>query len=237
MPRPRSSQQPGLTAGNIKDGARQLMDEMGTQGLSLREIARRLGVTAPAIYNYFPRLDDLITALIVDAYRDLADALSTAGQRAGARVSADPGKRLLAVLRTYRAWALEHPTEFTLIYGNPIPGYQAPEEQTRPEAVRGFAVILDLLLEAHSQGRLPGRANPLPMPPTLKVGILSAPEGQTPYPSEVVYLGVMGWYHIHGMIMLELFEHNTSLVSDTGLFYEFEIQNLLARLGLLTETN
>jgi AcrR family transcriptional regulator len=113
--------------------AHKQMEEKGTAGLSLRAIARELGVTAPAIYNYFPRLEDLITALITNAFTDLAEAMEYC------REQNDEKPRIFqikAMIYAYRQWAVDHPVDFQLIYGNPIPGYQAPFEVTGPLARR-----------------------------------------------------------------------------------------------------
>jgi AcrR family transcriptional regulator len=117
------------TREEIKAFARQQMAAEGTAALSLRAIARDMEMTAPALYRYFPSREDLITALIVDAFNALADALEAAD---AAPTQQDYGSRLRAVLMAYRGWALEHPTDFQLIYGNPIPGYSAPRELTVP---------------------------------------------------------------------------------------------------------
>ena len=135
----------------IKTVARQQMAEHGTAGLSLRGIAREMGITAPAIYNYFPRLDDLITALIVDAFTALADAIQAAEV---AEESEKCGPKIIASCLAYREWAIGHPVDFQLIYGNPIPGYIAPAEITVPLARRPFDGLFRLFFEAHRTGEL-----------------------------------------------------------------------------------
>ena len=134
-PRPKRElgRERSTTIAQIKAVARQQMAEHGTAGLSLRGIAREMSITAPAIYNYFPRLEDLITALIVDAFTDLAEAMEAAE---AAEESERPYHKILALCLAYREWAIGNPTVFQLIYGNPIPGYHAPEEVTIPLARR-----------------------------------------------------------------------------------------------------
>src|SRR5512136_1855548 len=123
MPRP-----PRDTAGDlptrIKAIAHKRLNEQGADGLSLRAIARDLSITAPAIYNYFPRLDDLITALLVDTFNALGDALDAAAATAS---EDDFAGRFLAIGLAYRQWAIEKPQHYNFIFGNPIPGYYAPE--------------------------------------------------------------------------------------------------------------
>src|SRR3954454_14822783 len=142
MPPTRREQQYAATSAEIKDIARRLMAEHGTAGLSIREVAREMRMTAPALYHYFANRDALITALILDAFNALADALEQA--RADA-ATYTPVQQLKAVLIGYRAWALAHPIDFQLIYGNPIPGYEARREVTVPAVARGFQVIIELM--------------------------------------------------------------------------------------------
>ena len=134
----------------IKAVAQQQMAEHGTAGLSLRGIAREMGITAPAIYNYFPRLDDLITALIVDAFTALADAIEAAESAVESEAC---GPKILASCLAYREWAIAHPVDFQLIYGNPIPGYVAPAEMTVPLARRPFDGLFRLFLRGLSDRR------------------------------------------------------------------------------------
>src|SRR5262249_49131651 len=108
------------TIEEIKQIARQHMRDQGAAAVSLRSIAKYLAVTHPALYRYFDRRDDLITALILDAYHALAEALATARDTAPAD---DSAARLLAACLEYRDWALAHPVDYALIFGNPIPGY------------------------------------------------------------------------------------------------------------------
>jgi AcrR family transcriptional regulator len=197
--------------------------------LSLRAIARQLGVTAPAIYNYFPRLDDLITRLIADAYNAQADFLAEA---AHINASAGSSVQLLQVLLAYRTWALANPVSFSLIYGNPIPGYTAPAEITMPAARRVFAVILDILATVHAQGILDSDLAQHPLPAGLELALPRMNETDRLYPFEVLYAGMAGWYHIHGMIMLELFGHAYGLMNDTSAFYTYEVQRLLRSMGI-----
>src|SRR5262245_16653675 len=131
MPRIRRAEIHDSIRDDIKTTARKLMAESGTEGLSLRAIARAMDITAPAIYTYFPTLDDLITALIVDAFNGLADAMKTARDNP---THAAHRERLRAAMESYRAWAWSHMAEYLLIFGTPIPGYEAPREITVPAA-------------------------------------------------------------------------------------------------------
>src|SRR3954447_4382441 len=109
----------------IKDVARRQLAIDGSAGLSLRAVAREVGMVSSAVYRYFPSRDDLLTALIIDAYTSLGAAARTA-ERAVAR--ADRMGRWLAIAGAVRAWAIASPHEHGLIFGTPVPGYRAPED-------------------------------------------------------------------------------------------------------------
>src|ERR1700734_3312099 len=144
----------------IKKEARRQLAPSGAQGLSLRAVARELGMVSSAIYRYFPSRDELLTALIIDAY----NALGEAAEAADSGVPADSGGavdsgvpaadvrgRWRAVCGAIRAWALAHPHEYALIYGSPVPGYQAPEATIGP-AARGPLAFAGVLGAAAAAG-------------------------------------------------------------------------------------
>lgn len=217
MAQTRREKQREATREEIKDVARRLMAEHGTAGISTRMIAREMGLTAPALYHYFASRDELITDLIVDAFNALADAM----QKVSERAAAEPVReRLMQTLLEYRRWALEHPVDFQLIYGNPIPGYEAPTEVTTPAASRAFAVLLPLIAQ------LPVR--PRTVPASMRKHLSEMMEQEDYHvPVEVFYEGVVGWSRIHGIIMLELFHHLQPVIGDVEAFYRAEIENML----------
>jgi len=127
----------------IKAEARRQLAAEGAQRLSLRAVARELGMASSALYRYFPSRDDLLTALIIDAY----DAIGESAERSGGATSpADIRGRWRACCHAVRDWALAHPHEYALIYGSPVPGYQAPQE-TIASAIRVPAVLGRLLAD------------------------------------------------------------------------------------------
>jgi len=214
----------------IKAAARQQMAQHGTAGISLRGIARELGITAPAIYNYFPRLDDLITALIVDAFNALADAIEAAE---AAVTSTTCGPKILASCLAYRAWAVAYPVDFQLIYGNPIPGYVAPAEVTVPLARRPFDGLFRLFLRAHQSGELVVPAEYEPVPASVRTHFAEwLPQAGYDFPDALLCLLMSGWARIHGMVMLELFEHLGPVVGDAAAFYRYEVEAFLQHLGM-----
>ena len=144
----------------ITDIARRQLGTEGAAGLSLRAIAREMGMVSSAIYRYFPSRDDLLTALIIDGYNAVGEAVENADAAAPAD---DFAARWLAVCRAVREWALAHPHEYALLYGSPVPGYKAPDA-TVPPAARDTVVLARIVSEAHAAGAVdpPG---PLPPPP------------------------------------------------------------------------
>ncbi len=222
-----------ITMDEIKTIARRQMAENGTAGISLNAIARAMQISGPALYRYYASRDDLITALIIDAYNALADTLETVAHE---HKTAPAPQRLLKVLLAYRRWAMDHPVDFELIFGNPIPGYQGPEDLTVPVARRVFTPILAILYECYQQGSLKPPAEITNLPAGLQLSLDFENKADTPtLPMEVVYIGVVGWYHIHGMIMLELFHHTTTMINDPALFYEHELYRMFAGMNLHIE--
>lgn len=214
-----------VTREEIKALARRQMAEGGTASLSLAGIARAMELTPPALYRYYASRDELITALIVDAYEALAQAV---GAGAAAVPAGRHGARLLAGLRAYRAWALASPGDFQLIFGNPIPGYIAPAEVTTPAARKALALLLGALQAAHAAGELRE-----PPPDGAPAMALPAIPGQlSDVAPAVLAYGVSGWARVHGLVMLELFNHIQPIVADTAALFEREARALVREAGL-----
>src|SRR6266487_4929755 len=120
----RRARQRAAAIEEIKALARRQLAEQGPGALSLRAIAREMGTAPSALYRYFPSHSDLVTVLCVEAYDSLAAALVAARDAVPA---GDHGGRWLAVCHSFRRWSLDHRADFALIFGTPLPGYQAPE--------------------------------------------------------------------------------------------------------------
>jgi AcrR family transcriptional regulator len=228
--RPVNYEQREETVNAIKTAARDLMAKHGTAGLSIRPIAREIGLTAPALYRYFENLDALITELIVDNFNALADAMEIARDQAQHQT---PANELMAIMLAYRQWALDHPIDFELIYGNPIPGYEAPSDITIPAAARAFVIVADLLERIINSGEF--------RPPQ---GHDDVPAKIEPYLEEMIqqesyafstlaaYLTVVGWSQMHGIIMLELTEHITPVIGDMDSYYLIQMENMFRLMGI-----
>jgi AcrR family transcriptional regulator len=149
---PRRERVRAATIEEIKRAALQLMREQGTTDFRFSDIARLLGVTPPALYRYFGDRNDLLTALIADAYDDLAHDVAVAREIVPAD---DFGGRLLAMSQAYRDWARREPQRFALIFGLPVPGYTVPEEGLTTEAARrAMAELTAIFIEAAHRRRL-----------------------------------------------------------------------------------
>lgn len=217
----------------ILDTARQQIAAEGAPALSLRAIAREMGLTAPALYRYFQNRDELVTALIVEAYTSLGDALAAARETPPANEHAN---RLLAIGLAYREWALAHPQDYALIFGAPIPGYHAPEEQTNPAAKRSMDVLIDTLMAAWRADQ-PGPAPEYSKPaPTLQKQLAAWKKnhGYTA-PTQAMHLALVCWSRLHGLVSLELFNQIQPMMPNPADLYRAEVLALLASAGLKLE--
>jgi len=227
MARPTQSQQHPNLQTAITEVARKQIAEHGAASLSLRAIARELGITAPAIYNYYPSRDNLVTSLIVNAYHSFATALAKARDAE----HGDHTECIMVTARAYRNWALAHPEEYSLIFGTPIPGYHAPMEITGPAAAESMIVFLQILYAAYQDGELiinnpPPALNTILQPWLEKLGFTGPPS--------IVHFALANWAHLHGLVSLELFGHlaPTPQHGNVDAFFEIEIQAMAARMGI-----
>jgi AcrR family transcriptional regulator len=201
------------TIEEIKQTATQLMHAHGTTDLRFSEIAREMGMTAPALYRYFADRDELLTALIVDAYDELGATVADARERAGT----DVWRRFLAVAQAYRGWAKDEPVRFALILGMPVPGYAAPEEgPTTEAAIRAMAQLKALFIEAAERGVL----GP-PMLTEVDDSIRECCETERrehpdmpPVSPEVFQAMLCCWASLHGLTSLEAHGHLDWLTAD-----------------------
>lgn len=229
MVRPKRNQQHPDLQTAIKEVAKKQISEHGAARLSLRAIARELGITAPAIYNYYPRRDDLVTTLIVDAYHSLAKALAEA-QNAE---HVNHAESIMASARAYRSWALAHSAEYSLIFGTPIPNYHAPMEITSPAASESMIVLIQVIDAAYQDGELtinelsPALITML-QPWSEKLGFTG--------PLNIIHLALACWVLIHGLVSLELFGHLAPGpefgFGEVDSLFESEIQSMLDRMGI-----
>jgi len=205
------------------------MRQLATDGagaISLRGIAREMGMTARAIYSYYATRDDLITALTSEINASLADTLERARDSAPA---ADPGARLVAWGRAMREWALANPEGFRLIYGDPIPGYQPPADGPAEQAARRVCGGLNRLVAAIC----PAPSKPADgvewsdFPPSYVAKVRAEAPELSP---AVAALALRVWGRIHGLVALEIYGHLGSVSKDPAGIQRADLLDLVDHL-------
>ncbi|MGV9386436.1 TetR/AcrR family transcriptional regulator [Nonomuraea sp. NPDC003707] len=217
------------TSSEIKSIALKHLTANGADAVSLRGIAREMGMTAGAIYRYFDTRDDLITALIADSYASLADVMEAAS---GSAPVSDPVRRILAVTEAYRQWAITHPEEFRLIYGDTVAGYQAPEDGPIQEAEeRACAVLLTLVEMGWPVADHP-EAEPYGWPDFGVAYSTRVRELFPDLPPAAVALALRTWGRMHGLVALEINGHLRLQIEDPGKLFRAEMLDLTRMLGV-----
>jgi AcrR family transcriptional regulator len=193
----------------IKQHAWEQIAAAGVPALSLNAIAKRVGMSGPALYRYFASRDELITALIRDAYRSLADTV---------RAAREAGADLAALAHVVRDWARTDPQRYFLIYGTPVPGYHAPDDITAI-SFEVMAVLLD------ASGALPQDKPPTPFDTHLE----SHRDWAADHPAKAATLhrALSFWTRLHGVLSLELAGHFAGMKFDPDLLIDEELEALL----------
>ena len=198
----------------IKNVARRHLATDGAN-LSLRAVARDVGMVSSAVYRYFASRDELLTALIIDAY----DALG-----AVAEAAAGDGPftgRFVAVGHAVREWALANPHEWALIYGSPVPGYQAPQDTVGP-ATRVILLVGQMVRDAYEAGE----TRPANRPPQPLAGELAAIGStvQLDVPPALVARAMAAWIHLCGAVSVELFGQLNNTIDDRRAFFALQME-------------
>ncbi|WP_042432310.1 TetR/AcrR family transcriptional regulator [Streptacidiphilus anmyonensis] len=210
----------------IKAHAWEQIRASGASALSLNAIAKRMGLSGPALYRYYSGRDELITALVRDAYRSLADAV---------RLQAEAGADLAGLARTLRRWALEDPQRYFLVYGTPIPGYEAPPDTTSI-AAEIMAVLLDAAAAAAAAAAAED-ADGATVDAAVDDAASSSPieahladhrawAADHPASPAALRLALAFWTRLSGVLSLELAGHFTGMGFDPELLYAAEVQAL-----------
>jgi AcrR family transcriptional regulator len=200
----------------IKTVARRHLADHGAAGLSLRAVARDVGLVSSAVYRYFPSRDDLLTALIVEAF----DAVGEAAERADAACRRDDlAGRWLAVCRAVRGWAVAHPHQYALVYGSPVPGYAAPPDTVDP-AARVSLVLLRLLGDAVAAGAIEDER--IETSRTVRSDLARIRQLAPGVPDGVLTRGLHAWTWLFGHISYELFGHLHRVIEDYDGFFELQ---------------
>lgn len=216
----------------ITDAARRQLATDGASALSLRAVARELGMASSAVYRYFASRDELLTALIIEAY----DGLGEAAERRQSRIPrADLSGRWLAISRAVRRWALAHPHEYALIYGSPVPDYRAPAD-TVAAATRVVLLLAAVLTEGAAAGVLdrPRRALDVDglLTPTVYAQAGIAPD--PPY-ADLTVRAMTVWSALFGAVSFELFGQLNNAVSDYPRYFDSAMVAVAEVVGLRIE--
>jgi AcrR family transcriptional regulator len=229
----------------IKEEARRQVAAGGAQQLSLRAVARELGMVSSALYRYYPSRDELLTALIIDAYDSLGAAAEAAV--AGAARTTSVRDRWRACCRAVRDWARARPHEYALIYGSPVPGYQAPPQTVAP-AARVPLALGGLLAEAWKDPA--GHETPAPAgPPARAAGLAQTDQAALPgrlasqaevvaaaiapgVPPAVIARALIAWTQLFGMVSFELFGQLVGSADPADDFFSYSVEQMADLVGL-----
>ncbi len=208
----------------VKAVARDLLARRGATSLSLREVAREMGQTSSALYRYFANRDELLTALILDAYNDLGARV----ERAESRVArGDRRARWRASCLAIRRWARAHPNEYALIFGSPVPGYRAPIE-TIDAATRVTIVLARIVADQFSDARA------VPGDPLVERALLwPVVTAVMPHvPPRVAARAIVAWTQVFGAVSFELFGHYVGSVRSAASMFDLTIGEMADLVGL-----
>ncbi len=229
----------------IKEEARRQVAAGGAQQLSLRAVARELGMVSSALYRYYPSRDELLTALIIDAYDSLG-AAAEAAVAGGARTTS-VRDRWRACCRAVRDWARARPHEYALIYGSPVPGYQAPPQTVAP-AARVPLALGGLLAEAWKDPA--GHETPAPAGrPARTAGLAQTDQPALPgrlasqaevvaaaiapgVPPAVIARALIAWTQLFGMVSFELFGQLVGSADPADDFFSYSVEQMADLVGL-----
>lgn len=200
----------------IKSVARRRLATDGPN-LSLRAVARDLDIVASALYRYFPSRDALLTALIIDAYDALAEA---AGSAESAVPRDDLRGRWLAACRGVRTWALAHPAEYGLIYGNPVPGYAAPQDTVEP-ATKVILLLAGIVSDAGDRLRPPEGS---PLGPALHDDLRRLiAEREGTFAAENLDRILVAWTHLYGVLNFEVFGRLDDMIDARADYFDHHL--------------
>jgi AcrR family transcriptional regulator len=202
----------------VKQAALRQLAESGPAGLSISAIGKQLGVSGPALYRYFASRDELLTELVIDAYHDLAHALSDAARHA----PGPPRAQLQDIARAYRSWALTQPHRYRLLFGPPLPGYDAHAQQLVEAAQASMKVLLGVLCEAGDPTATP------PAEPLASQLLALAPIHGPGIDAAMALRAIIIWSRLHGLVSLEIAGNFASMGIDAGQVFEAQLATLKA---------
>lgn len=203
----------------ILAAARTQLAEVGAAALSLRAVAREVGMVSSAVYRYFPSRDELLTALIIEAYDAVGEAAEAARDAAAGR---SPRGRWLEVWRAVRAWATAHPAQYALIYGSPVPGYAAPQD-TLPAAGRVGLVLGAIATEAHAA---------VPLDDDVVAAVAPDVAEALAIDPHLAPAAVTAWTLLFGTVGFELFGQYENVVVDRETYFDHVAGTAASGVGI-----
>jgi AcrR family transcriptional regulator len=217
------------TREEIKEVAWQQIARDGAAALSLRAIAKQLDLTSPALYHYYPNRDALVNELIEDAFHFLASSVE---QARDSLPQDEHAKRFLAIGAAYSEWAHAYPQRYALIFGAPIPNYQPSMDSILPAANRALGILVNVIGNAWQAGkiRLPPYYQDLTPLLRTQLGDWKRKAGLD-YPVQVLYLALIAWCRIHGIVSLEL-RQQFPPIADAAEIFQLEAKALLEQIGM-----
>jgi AcrR family transcriptional regulator len=199
----------------VKQAALDQLAQSGPAGVSVSAIGKQLGVSGPALYRYFSSRDDLLTELVIDAYHDLAAALRAA---TGHEPDQEPRARFEALVRAYRSWALAQPHRYRLLFGPPLPGYDAHAQRLVEASQAAMNLFLESLRELGKDMATP------PGPPLAsQLTAWAQPHGLDP---ATALRAVLVWSRLHGFVTLEIAGNFASMGLDPDQLFEIQLATL-----------
>ena len=201
----------------------------GAAALSLRAVARDLGVVSSAVYRYVGSRDELLTLLVVDGYDELGDAVDAAHAKVD---RADFGARQAAIGRAVRAWALREPATYALLFGSPVPGYEAPSERTTVPGTRVITRLVQVWEDAWVAGAVRAPEHRVPRALHRDLARIRRDLGLTA-PDELIGRGIFAWAAVFGCVSFEVFgQYGPDTFVDAGPLFEHHLALLAEAVGL-----
>lgn len=202
----------------------------GAAALSLRAIARDLGVVSSAVYRYVDSRDELLTLLVIDGYDELGDAVDVA---LGKVDRSDHAGRMVALGRAVRTWALAEPATYALLFGSPVPGYEAPAERTTGPGTRVILRLVEVWEDAWVAGALTLPDEPVaPRRLSRDLARVRRELGITA-PDAAIARGMLAWAALFGCVSFELFgQYGPDAFAEPKDIFEHHLQALVATVGL-----
>jgi AcrR family transcriptional regulator len=200
--------------------------------LSLRAVARDMGMVSSALYRYFASRDDLLTALILDGYNALGNTVESAD--AAVKDRARLRDRWLGAARAVRNWALANPAEYALLYGSPVPGYAAPQD-TVAAAARTPVVLAGILTDGYASGAITsaGFQPSAPLPGPVRADLARARDQVAAgLPEELLYAGLTSWLQLFGTVSFELFGQFNNVIDARAEFFDQQMELMADLMGI-----